>query len=101
MPTYEYLCDSCRHGFERFQPITAPPIRVCPECGRRSVRRLITGGGGVIFKGAGFYQTDYRSKTYLEAVKKETPEKKKSSSETPACGPSACKQPEACYPEKK
>ena len=76
MPTYEYLCDACGHKFEKFQPITAPPIHKCPKCKRTSVRRVITGGGGVLFKGSGFYQTDYRSKSYQEAAKKEKPEPK-------------------------
>lgn len=77
MPTYVYVCDDCKHGFERFQPITAKPVRDCPQCGRPSVRRLITGGSGVIFKGSGFYQTDYRSKSYQEAAKKDSPAKEK------------------------
>lgn len=70
MPTYAYVCDQCGHEFERFQPITAAPLRECPKCRKRSVRRLITGGGGVLFKGSGFYQTDYRSKSYKESAKK-------------------------------
>ena len=71
MPTYEYHCDACGHKFEEFQQITASPIRTCPKCGRRKVRRLIGAGAGVIFRGSGFYQTDYRSKSYREAAKKE------------------------------
>lgn len=100
MPTYAYVCGSCGHGFERFQPMTAQPIRKCPECGRRRVRRLILGGAGVIFKGKGFYQTDYRSKSYQEAAKKETSGKKEAPREASACGPSRCKQPEVCSPDK-
>ena len=83
MPTYEYACDSCGHRFEKFQPITDKPIRTCPKCKRPSVRRLVSGGAGVIFKGSGFYQTDYRSKSYQEAAKKETPEKKETSEKKP------------------
>jgi putative FmdB family regulatory protein len=60
MPTYEYECSECGHVFERFQGINEDPIRVCPEC-RGSVRRLISSGGGLVFKGPGFYATDYRS----------------------------------------
>ena len=71
MPTYVYTCDSCSHSFEEFQPITAKPVRTCPKCKRRTVRRLIQGGRGLIFKGSGFYATDYRSKGYQEAAKKE------------------------------
>ncbi len=71
MPTYEYICDSCRHRFERFQSIKARPLRVCPKCGKRRLQRLIGAGAGVIFKGSGFYQTDYRSDSYKKAEKKE------------------------------
>lgn len=68
MPTYEYLCEACEHRFELFQPITAEPVRVCPECGRRKVRRLIGPGAAILFKGSGFYQTDYRSESYKKAA---------------------------------
>ncbi|MFQ5746696.1 MAG: FmdB family zinc ribbon protein [Gemmatimonadota bacterium] len=60
MPTYEYECRACGHRFERFQHINDRVIRTCPECGKRSVRRLISAGGGIVFKGPGFYATDYR-----------------------------------------
>lgn len=60
MPTYEYRCDECGHAFEAFQRISDQPVRVCPECGKRKVRRLISSGGGIVFKGSGFYATDYR-----------------------------------------
>ena len=73
MPTYEYRCGKCGHEFEEFQPITAKPIRKCPKCGRMAVNRLISAGAGVIFRGSGFYQTDYRSDKYKEAAKKEAP----------------------------
>ncbi|MCS7239032.1 MAG: zinc ribbon domain-containing protein [Thermoguttaceae bacterium] len=68
MPTYEYVCEACDHRFELFQSITAEPIRVCPECGRRKVRRLIGPGAAILFKGSGFYQTDYRSESYKKAA---------------------------------
>jgi len=71
MPTYEYICEECGYEFEQFQSITAKPLRKCPKCGKRKLRRLIGTGSGVIFKGSGFYQTDYRSKSYKEAEKKE------------------------------
>ena len=73
MPTYEYECRSCGHVFEKFQPITARPIRKCPLC-RKSVRRLIGNGAGVIFKGSGFYETDYRSPEYQKQAKSEKPD---------------------------
>jgi putative FmdB family regulatory protein len=62
MPTYEYRCRKCGHRFDRFQRITAPPVRSCPRCRSRRVERLISGGGGLIFKGSGFYETDYKRK---------------------------------------
>ena len=81
MPTYDYKCQSCSHAFEKFQSIIAPPLKKCPKCGRR-VKRLIGRGGGIIFKGSGFYATDYRSKEYKEKAKKESaPEEKKSPKE--------------------
>ena len=71
MPTYEYICDNCQHQFEQFQSIKAKPIRKCPECGKLSVQRLIGAGAGIIFKGSGFYQTDYRSEGYKKAAESE------------------------------
>jgi len=68
MPTYDYECDACGEKFEKFQSITAPSIRKCPSCGKLAVRRLIGTGAGVIFKGSGFYQTDYRSESYRKAA---------------------------------
>jgi putative FmdB family regulatory protein len=72
MPTYEYKCDACGAQFERFQSITAEPIKRCPECGRAKVRRLIGTGAGLIFKGSGFYITDYRDKSYTDKAKAES-----------------------------
>lgn len=60
MPTYEYRCGACGHEFERFHGINADPIRVCPSCEEEAVERLISTGGGIVFKGPGFYATDYR-----------------------------------------
>lgn len=70
MPTYEYECTKCGHHFEKFQSITARRTRTCPECKGR-VKRLLGTGAGIIFKGSGFYETDYRSSSYKEAAKKE------------------------------
>jgi len=69
MPTYEYECQSCHGKFELFQSITERPVRKCPHCGRPSARRLIGAGGGIIFRGSGFYQTDYRSAAYKADAK--------------------------------
>lgn len=71
MPTYEYVCEACRHEFEKFQSITAKTLRKCPECGKPKLKRLIGIGAGVIFKGSGFYETDYRSESYKKAEKAE------------------------------
>ena len=76
MPTYDYACENCGYEFEQFQAITAKPLRRCPECGKRELRRLIGAGSGVIFKGSGFYQTDYRSENYKKDEKSSTGEKK-------------------------
>ena len=69
MPTYEYQCDACGERFEKFQSITAAPIKKCPECGKSKVRRLIGTGAGLLFKGSGFYITDYRPDSYNQAAK--------------------------------
>ncbi len=61
MPTYEYECRACGHAFEKFQSMSAAPVKVCPACGRRKVKRLLGAGAGIIFKGSGFYATDYRN----------------------------------------
>lgn len=82
MPTYEYVCDACDHEFELFQSITASVKRKCPECGKNRLRRKIGTGAAVIFKGSGFYQTDYRSDSYkkaAEADKKQAEPAKKES----------------------
>jgi putative FmdB family regulatory protein len=79
MPTYEYLCEKCKREFEAFQAISAKPFQTCPEdlCtqkkwGRGRVKRKISAGAGLLFKGSGFYITDYRSKNYREAAKKDS-----------------------------
>ena len=79
MPTYEYVCSKCGHEFEKFQSIADTPLKVCPKdlCppkkwGRGLVKRKISAGAGLIFKGSGFYITDYRSEGYKEAAKKES-----------------------------
>lgn len=71
MPTYEYACANCEHTFEEYQSITAPALRKCPACGKLKLQRLIGTGGGVIFRGSGFYQTDYRSESYKKAAEAE------------------------------
>ncbi len=68
MPTYQYVCEGCGNEFEQFQSITAKPTRICPKCGKQTLNRLIGAGSGIIFKGSGFYQTDYRNESYKKAA---------------------------------
>jgi putative FmdB family regulatory protein len=79
MPTYEYICEKCGHEFEAFHSISAKPLRMCPEdlCarkkwGRGRVSKKISAGAGLLFKGSGFYITDYRSEGYKESAKKDS-----------------------------
>lgn len=72
MPTYEYECQACKHRFEAFQSITEGALRRCPECKKLKLKRLIGTGAGFLFKGSGFYITDYRSSSYKEGAKKES-----------------------------
>jgi putative FmdB family regulatory protein len=74
MPTYDYVCDACHHQFELFQSITAKPEKKCPECGKKRLRRLIGPGAALVFKGSGFYKTDYRSESYKKAAAAEKTE---------------------------
>jgi len=90
MPTYEYICQKCGHEFEAFHPISAT-LKTCPEdlCGRKKwgrgkVKKKIGAGAGLLFKGSGFYITDYRSNTYKEAAKKENAPAKASESKSDA-----------------
>ena len=71
MPTYDYECDNCQHEFEHFQSISDPVKRKCPECGKLKLRRLFGIGAAVVFKGSGFYETDYRSDSYKKAAEKD------------------------------
>ena len=71
MPTYDYECDSCTHSFELFQSISEPLKKKCPECGKMKLRRLFGTGAALLFKGSGFYQTDYRSDSYKKGAKAE------------------------------
>ncbi len=83
MPTYDYICEACDHEFEMFQRITEDPIEKCPECNKKKLRRLFGTGAAVVFKGSGFYQTDYRSDSYKKAADAE-----KKSSDTKSDGKS-------------
>ena len=97
MPTYDYECDACSHSFELFQGINDPVEKKCPECGKNKLRRLFGTGGAIVFKGSGFYQTDYRSESYKQGAKadksagesKSSDSKSSSDSKTPAAKPSS------------
>ena len=88
MPTYDYECDACGHEFELFQAMSDAVKRKCPECGKQKLRRLFGTGGAIMFKGSGFYQTDYRSDSYKQGAEKEkkAAELKKESSEKSSKG---------------
>jgi putative FmdB family regulatory protein len=85
MPTYDYVCDGCGHAFELFQSMTDAVKKTCPECGKKKLRRLIGAGGAIVFKGSGFYKTDYRSDSY----------KKGAAADTGSSGDGAAKKPDA------
>ena len=68
MPTYDYVCKNCDHQWELFQSMKDNPVRKCPSCGKLKAKRVIGPGAGIIFKGSGFYQTDYRSDSYKKAA---------------------------------
>ncbi|MCC6676566.1 MAG: zinc ribbon domain-containing protein [Phycisphaerales bacterium] len=72
MPTYEYRCRSCGHEMELFQSMSDAPKRKCPDCGKNTLERLIGTGAAIVFKGSGFYQTDYRSESYKKAAEAES-----------------------------
>ncbi len=87
MPTYDYRCDACGHEFELFQQMSASVKKKCPECAKLKLKRLIGTGSAVMFKGSGFYETDYRSDSYKKAAKADKepskPKEKKSESKKP------------------
>jgi len=111
MPTYEYSCQKCGQNFEAFQSMRDEPFRECPKelCrlpkwGHGKVKRLLGTGAGLIFKGSGFYTTDYRSDSYKEAAKKESPSKKADTAETSTASKEPAKAPSPAQtktPEKK
>lgn len=82
MPTYDYECDACHHEFEVFESITAEPQKKCPKCKKNKLRRLFGSGAALVFKGSGFYSTDYRSDSYKKAAEAEKPKADSSTSST-------------------
>jgi putative FmdB family regulatory protein len=106
MPTYDYACSACGHRFEEFQSMSSDPLKKCPACKKSKLERLIGTGAGVIFKGSGFYQTDYRSESYTKdknndtdasSTASNTASKTPASGCAPACGtsdaPAGCAMP--------
>lgn len=103
MPTYEYICEACDHEFERFQSITADPVKTCPECNKKKVRRKIGTGAGILFKGGGFYETDYRSENYKTKAKADSDSAKPAESKSdpkPEAKPAPKPAAEAPKPSK-
>ena len=88
MPTYEYVCNNCGHKMEVFQSITDRPLRKCPACSRKTLRRLIGAGAGILFHGSGFYATDYRSEAYKTQAAKEKGGSHPESDSTPSANAS-------------
>ena len=72
MPTYDYACQQCGHRFEELQAFSEPPLKKCPACKKNKLERLFGGGGAIIFKGSGFYETDYRKDSYKKAAEADT-----------------------------
>jgi putative FmdB family regulatory protein len=97
MPSYDYECNACGHSFEAFQSMSDDPLKTCPECNEKSLRRLITGGSGIIFKGSGFYVTDSR-KSVGSGNKKTTDDK--TASDASAAGASSDSATEKTEPKK-
>jgi putative FmdB family regulatory protein len=88
MPTYDYICDACAHEFEAFESIKADPQTVCPECREAKLRRKIGPGAAILFKGSGFYQTDYRSESYKKGAEADKPAEAPKASESSGSAPS-------------
>jgi putative FmdB family regulatory protein len=86
MPTYEYVCDACEHAFEEFQSFSDEVLSKCPKCGKKKLRRLFGSGAAILFKGSGFYETDYRSESYKSAAKKDQEAAKPASGDGAANG---------------
>lgn len=95
MPTYEYVCDACGHQFDEFQSMKDEPLKKCPSCKKSKLRRLFGTGAAVIFKGSGFYQTDYRSESYKKAAKADQGGTPSGESKSDSSAPAAPAKPAA------
>jgi putative FmdB family regulatory protein len=91
MPTYDYVCDACEHAFEEFQGFNDEVLSKCPKCGKKKLRRLFGSGAAILFKGSGFYETDYRSESYKTAAKKDQEASKPSPGESAGTNGTAAK----------
>ena len=96
MPTYDYICDACGHEFEAFESIKADPQTTCPQCQAETLRRKIGAGAAILFKGSGFYQTDYRSESYKQSAKADKPPEAPAK---PADGSATAAKPDSSQPK--
>lgn len=105
MPTYGYHCSACGHEFDEFQTFSEAPLKKCPECKKPRLKRQLGAGAALLFKGSGFYQTDYRSESYLKAAKAEQgpndAESDKSPQEKPVEKPAADSRPKKAAKKQK
>lgn len=101
MPTYEYECTSCKKGFDFFQKMTENPLQKCPSCGKNKLKKKIGMGAGIIFKGSGFYCTDYKSNSYKEGEKKSKSENSSSSTTTSKTSSSETTSPKTTDKKQK
>lgn len=101
MPTYEYQCNACKHRFEELQSFSEAPLKKCPKCKKKKLQRLLGAGAAIIFKGAGFYQTDYRSESYKSAAKADQSAPATDKTATPAPGASTDTKDTTATPVKK
>ena len=100
MPTYDYVCKACGHRFEEFQSMSSSPLKKCPACKKSKLERLIGTGAGVIFKGSGFYETDYRGDAYKNDAKNDTEAASKPSSDSKPSTDSSDAAPSGSTPKK-
>src|SRR4051812_35651811 len=100
MPTYDYICDHCQHEFEAFESIKADPQTVCPECSEAKLRRKIGAGAAILFKGSGFYQTDYRGESYKKRAEADKPSHSSTSPSSTSSSTPASSAPAKTEPAK-
>ena|SRR5579883_1252392 len=93
MPTYDYICDDCGHEFEAFESIKADPQTICPSCKKVTLRRKIGAGAAILFKGSGFYQTDYRSESYKKSAQADKPADSAASKPAESSSPAKAETP--------